>query len=534
MFDLQPLNYLMFSCQPSKKYYLISFNSDVLNESSQKILYEDDLILIDRPSIENFCQCFQVVLTEKPYKIKIKYSDFLTKINLIENKSKIAEYIRKRYKQAELGACFFKKYLFPQHFTLKPYQKDGIEWLLNKKGRLLADDMGLGKTAQSIVAATSLIRKSAIKNVLVVCPRSLMQNWADELEIWAQSFKCYMVQSSVNREELWKGIISHGHFFIINYDQARKIHPSLLSNTPDLIICDEAHKLRKKTSLIHNGLKELSKKTKRFWALTGTPIEKNVDDLISIMQLVRPNAYNSSIRKLSPSSVKGLMMKSVLRRLKVDVLKDLSGLEEQTTYVRLNEKQQIAYDQTLRAIKKNNKGEILKIFNDLRSICDDFNGQSSKFDYAIDLLEKIKEKDEKVVIFSYTLNPLNEMENRINQKFGKSSSFIFEGKMDILRRNEVINKFKKNHDTFVLLCSGKIAGEGLNLTEANNVIFLNEWWNPSSNNQARDRVYRIGQEKDVSIFNIRTKNTVEELIDKILKEKKEITNDVIEAMVLKQ
>ena len=140
MFDLQPLNYLMFSCEPSKKYYLISFTSDVLNESSQKILYEDDLILIDRTSIENFCQFFQVVLTKKPYIIKIKYSDLLTKINLIENKSKIAEYIRKRYKQAELGACFFKKYFFPQDYTLKPYQKDGIEWLLNKKGRLLADD----------------------------------------------------------------------------------------------------------------------------------------------------------------------------------------------------------------------------------------------------------------------------------------------------------------------------------------------------------------------------------------------------------
>ena len=72
-----------------------------------------------------------------------------------------------------------------------------------------------------------------------------MQNWSDEIKIWAQSFKCFVVYSEVNKEELWKGIASYGHFFIINYDQARNIPPSLIKNTPQLIICDEAHKLRK-------------------------------------------------------------------------------------------------------------------------------------------------------------------------------------------------------------------------------------------------------------------------------------------------
>ncbi len=523
----------MFICEQKNKYYQISFNIAILNKNNEDILYEDNLISINRQAIENFCEYFKIVLSIEPLKIKIRYSDLLTEISVLENKSKTKDYIRKRYKQNELSACFFKKNLYPEHFSLKPYQNDGINWLLKKRGRLLADDMGLGKTAQAIVASTLLIRKAQIKSVLIVCPRSLMQNWADELEVWAQSFKCYMVQSSANTEELWKGIISHGHFFIINYDQARKIAPSLLLNTPELIICDEAHKLRKKTSLVHNGLKKISKNAKRFWALTGTPIEKNVDDLISIMQLVRPNAYNSSVRKLSPITVKGMMMRNVLRRLKVDVLKDLSDLNEQTIYVRLNDKQQKAYDNTLKKINKNDKSEILKIFNDLRIICDDFNGQSSKFDCACDLLEKIKAKNEKVVIFSYTLNPLKEMLRRIEKIFGRESGYLFEGKMDISERNEVISKFKKDPNTFSLLCSGKIAGEGLNLTEANNVIFLNEWWNPSSNNQARDRVHRIGQTKNVSIFNIRTKNTVEESLDNILKEKKEITNDVIEAMVLR-
>jgi SNF2 family DNA or RNA helicase len=119
----------------------------------------------------------------------------------------------------------------------------------------------------------------------------------------------------------------------------------------------------------------------------------------------------------------------------------------------------------------------------------------------------------------------------IQKDFGINSSLIYEGKMDLDERNNVINIFKNNIETFALLCSGKIAGEGLNLTEANNVIFLNEWWNPSSNNQARDRVHRIGQDKAVSIFNLRTKNTVEESLAQILDKKKSITNEVIEAMV---
>ena len=88
--------------------------------------------------------------------------------------------------------------------------------------------MGLGKTAQSLVASTELIRKNKISNVLIVCPSSLMQNWADEINIWAKSFKGYQVRSQVNDDDLWKGIIGHGHFFIVNYDQLRKVSKVIL------------------------------------------------------------------------------------------------------------------------------------------------------------------------------------------------------------------------------------------------------------------------------------------------------------------
>ena len=156
--------------------------------------------------------------------------------------------------------------------------------------------------------------------------------------------------------------------------------------------------------------------------------------------------------------------------------------------------------------------DILKNFNELRAICDEFNGSSIKYEYAMELIDKIHYKNEKVIVFSYTIEPLRSLKSKIDKEYTHKSSLIYEGGMDLEERNSAINFFKNDDESFILLCSGKIAGEGLNLTEANNVIFLNEWWNPSSNNQARDRVYRIGQKKDVTVFNLRTRGTVEEIL----------------------
>ena len=249
------------------------------------------------------------------------------------------------------------------------------------------------------------------------------------------------------------------------------------------------------------------------------------------MQIITPNIFNSSTRKLSPIAIKGLVRSNILRRLKSDVLNDIGDLNQKTFYLDLEDIQQREYDSIKKKMLLSSGDDTLKYFNNLRAICDEFNGSSIKYSFAMDLIEKIKYKNEKVIIFSYRLNCLESMNKIIQDEYGNNSSLIYEGRMDFDERNKAINSFKNNSETFALLCSGKIAGEGLNLTEANNVIFLNEWWNPSSNNQARDRVHRIGQDKTVSIYNLRTKNTVEELLAQILIEKKDITNEVIEAMV---
>lgn len=512
--------------------YEISYFGNLKRAEENTVFFEDTLILINKKNLEKYLAYINKN-DEESFSFRLPKKFFEASIIEAENKSKTKEYIYNRFSKFELSAFFFKKNLYPAEFKIKDYQIEGIKWLQKEPGRLLADDMGLGKTAQALVGATRLIRNNKIKKVLIVCPSSLMQNWMSEIKIWAQSFKGYKILSAANSDNLLKGIINHGHFFIVNYDQLRKVSPVLMENPPDLIICDEAHKLRKKTSQIHKGLKKLSKVSNRFWALTGTPIEKNTDDLISIMQVITPNIFNSETRKLSPLAIKGIVKKNFLRRLKSSVLDDLSDLSEQTIYLTLPEKQRIEYERIKKNMILESGNDILKCFNQLRAVCDEYDGASIKYEQALSIIEKIKFRNEKVVIFSYTVAPLKSLKEKIDEEYTSLASAVFEGSMDLALRSKTIKEFKNSDTMFVLLCSGKIAGEGLNLTEANNVIFLNEWWNPSSNNQARDRVHRIGQSRNVTIINLRTKNTVEESLDFILKEKKNITTEVIEGMIKK-
>ena len=178
---------------------------------------------------------------------------------------------------------------------------------------------------------------------------------------------------------------------------------------------------------------------------------------------------------------------------------------------------------------------MLKTFGKLKQLCDiDIkNGSSPKIDYVEDALEKISSMKEKCVIFSFWLEPLKELKRRLDKNYNKDFSIVFDGSMDKKERNDAINFFQENSNCRTILCSGKIGGEGINLTEANHVIFINDWWNPSNNNQARDRVVRIGQSKECFITHLKAIDTIDERVSNILKEKKSINAEVIETLVVK-
>lgn len=409
---------------------------------------------------------------------------------------------------------------------LYPYQRSGVAWLLRRRRGLLADDMGLGKTYQAISAARRLFRFGFIKSGIVVAPRTLVSNWTEELEKWAPELSVASIHRFDDVEfRSWPKIISGHHLVVISYEVVRVAKDAIIECPPDLIIADEAHRLRKRESLTFQNFRQIP--SKYFWALTGTPMERSTEDLNAIMSLVDPRRFSAVDVDLHRSSLQARARPYFLRRTKAEVLSQLPGVIERTEVLELSDPQRKAYDDTRRSGLIQNP---LVCFTKLRELCDlhEASSSSSKIDRAVEIISDVISEAEKVVVFSYTLAPLILLHERLRE--ASIDSELFVGQKNLVERNSIIEKFKANENSRVLLASTKIASEGLNLTEANHVVFLNKWWNPSSNAQARDRVVRIGQRRVVTVVSFVCKHTVEERLERILSDKSKTYDQVISAL----
>lgn len=499
----------------------IFFEDEIFLITKKKILYifdkyEESTFFIDKHS-------FVLKISKKPRTSLIKINKYLA-----------GSPYDQIHPLKDMLRPYFLKNLIKSDLVLKDYQVSGIEWLKQNPSRLLADDMGLGKTLQALTAASELIYYQKISSVLIVAPTSLVYNWCSEIKKWYPYFCASQISntgSPSKKNEYWDIIYESAHFIVTSYDHLRSLPDILKEKTVDLLICDEAHKLRKSNSKIHKSIKEI--KANNSWLLTGTPIEKNTDDLLNLLTIIDKKLNRKTLLSYSESFLSGFADNYMLRRMKKDVLKNLHGYEEITHYIELNKYQKITYKKLEKEFLKANSSNQLKIFGELRQICDfdQKSHSSSKIDFALDLIEKIYVRKEKCVIFSFWLLPLNILKEKLDIIYDEKFSMIFDGSLDKSEREEVLTRFKEDEDMPILLCSGKIGGEGLNLTEANHVIFINNWWNPSNNNQARDRVVRIGQEKKAFIHNLRADDTIESRLDEILKEKDNINEVVIESLV---
>jgi SNF2 family DNA or RNA helicase len=410
--------------------------------------------------------------------------------------------------------------------SLYAYQREGVAWLLNHKRGILADDMGLGKTYQAISAARRLIRAGRINWGLIVVPKSLVINWLDELNRWAPELKVTNVnRSDINQEGGWLKIIGSNHLIVTTYETLRGDINNILSQPPDLIIADEAHRLRKRDSLTFQSFRTIQ--SKYLWALTGTPLERSSEDLVVIMSLIEPRQFAMNDQALHRTSLQARARPYFLRRTKLEVLEQLPAVIERIEVIDLTEEQRKTYDRTSRSGTYCNH---LARFGKLREICDfdEISGESSKIDRIMEIVADISSTREKAVIFSFTLAPLNVLAKKLKDQ--KIKFEFIRGELSVDDRKNVIDEFKGNPEVVVLLASTKVAAEGLTLTEANNVIFVNKWWNPSSNLQARDRVVRIGQKKVVQVISFKTKKTLEESLERILIDKQRTFDQVVSAL----
>ena len=418
----------------------------------------------------------------------------------------------------------------PKLEQLYPFQHQGVEWLINQSGGILADDMGLGKTVQVISAMRLLFNRAKLRTALVICPKGLIATWEREFNRWAPELGvAVLVPPARLREDAWKTVAGRRHVLLTNYEQLRT-PPEILQRTPpDLIVTDEAHRLRRPGSQVTSGVFEL--RPKRFWALTGTPLERDLEDMATLLSLVAPNRFAPTDAKLHPSSLRSRAKPYVLRRRKKEVLQDLPPVLDTTETLDLSEAQERSYRAAVNEYRRSNeKGMELALLTKLQMLCDidPDSRESCKADRILYLLGRILEQDEKAVVFSYRLEPLRELQTRIAKRWGQESAELLLGEMDSDERNHTVTRFRDDKRVLALLASSRVGGEGLTLVEANHVFLFNQWWNPSANDQARDRVVRIGQRRKVRIYRFCCRGTIEEALERILETKRELFNNVVE------
>ena len=266
------------------------------------------------------------------------------------------------------------------------------------------------RRSQVIAAVRLLFHRAQLRHVLLLCPKSLITNWEAEFQKWAPELGVAVLSPSVGlREDAWRVVAQRRHVILTNYEQMREPPKTLKANPPDLIVADEAHRLRKRSAKATAGVRELL--PKRFWALTGTPMERDTDDLATLLSLVEPKRFSARDAHLHPSSLRAQARPYVLRRRKSEVLGDLPPVRDTTERIELTPAQQRAYRRTIREFRRlGGDGNELALLTRLRELCDldPITGSSAKADRIIELLIRIRDQGEKAVVFAYLLGPPTE------------------------------------------------------------------------------------------------------------------------------
>ncbi len=442
--------------------------------------------------------------------------------------------------------------------TLRTYQNEGVKWLerlrLMYLNGILADDMGLGKTLQAIVAISQLHRQNK-KVSLIVCPTSLLYNWKEEFHKFNAGIKALVIDGVPSQRK--KMIENHAqhHVLITSYTLLQKDIESYKAINFSYVILDEAQHIKNRGTRNAKSVKMVQAEHRLI--LSGTPIENSLDELWSLFDFLMPgflSGYERFVEKYvrvsGAEQVKNLeylrkkVAPFILRRMKADVLDDLPPVSENVYHCQLSAVQQELYrsyaasarDELTKLVQRDGfdrvQIHVLATLTRLKQICchpaifakeKPESGDSSKYDMLMDLLQTLIEGKHKTVIFSQYTRMLQIMRGDLEQKGIRFEYLDGSSK----NRLEVVKKFNEDAAIPVFLVSLKAGGTGLNLVGADTVIHYDMWWNPAVENQATDRVHRIGQKNSVSAYKLITLGTIEEKIAEMQKRKKGLVKKVV-------
>ena len=557
-FDLQELQEIMEKYRMKKKYHRLkdgSFLKIDQNDAMEFINSITDGLDIDYKKIEN--GSLKLPLSRSMYLDRLLKN--LKNTNVVKNseyKELIATVDHKDIEELITAPKGLNA-------NLRSYQLMGYKWLtlLDKYGLggILADDMGLGKTVQMLAVVLSYIENAKNpKPSIVVCPSSLTLNWENEINKFAPSIKTLIIHgNSEERAKQIKSILDY-QIIVTSYDSLKRDVDIYEEQNIEFkyIIADEAQYIKNNNTQNAKTIKVIHSETR--YALTGTPIENSLSELWSIFDFIMPG-YLLSYKKFKEqyeipiakdndiecmNRLKMMIEPFVLRRIKKEVLTELP---DKTVTVLNNEMQDEqlkiyasyiarAKEEAIREIGENgferSQIKILALLMRLRQICchpslflNNYHGESSKMNQCMEVIKDAILAGHKILLFSGYTSMFEILERELKREKIKYSKLT--GQTKVGDRIKLVDEFNEDEEIKVFLISLKAGGTGLNLIGADVVIHYDPWWNLSAENQATDRTYRIGQKRNVQVYKLITKNSIEEKIYELQKKKARLAENML-------
>ena len=540
--------------------YEIPFNElrKLINKKSKEIkLPNGEIAVIPDSWLTDYAELFAFMEEDgQGQNLKLK-KHHLSLIEDLRN-GQLAQVTMDRKLQKLQGFEEIEDYELPKGFKgkLRPYQKAGYNWMRflaeYSFGGCLADDMGLGKTVQTLALLQSQKSEGAIQTSLLVMPTSLIYNWQIEASKFTPKLKV-LIYSGTQRDKNPETFAKYD-LVITSYGITRIDIDILNTFYFNYVILDESQAIKNPDSIIAKSVGKL--KSRHRLILTGTPLENSTMDLWSQLSFVNPgllgaqkyfkNEFQLPIEKqqdIEKTRKLNVIIKPfILRRQKSQVAKDLPEKIESVKFSEMTPDQTEKYEE-VKSFYRNKildtietsgirKSQMLllqgltqlrQIANHPKMVDEDFEGDSGKFEDIRYMVESALSEGHKVLIFSQFVKHLTIVRKYLDDK-GMSYAYLDGSTKD---RQGQVDSFQKNKDIKLFLISLRAGGLGLNLTEADYVFLLDPWWNPAIEEQAVDRAHRIGQKKTVFTYKFIARDTVEEKILALQKNKLKLASDLI-------
>jgi len=409
-------------------------------------------------------------------------------------------------------------------FPFQPfhYQMDGIAFLFPRSAAILADEMGLGKTMQAITAIRMLLLSGEMQNALLICPKPLVTNWVREFRQWAPEIPVAVIEGDSNKRA-WVWSNPQAPVKIANYELMLRDWSIIDSESLhfDLVVLDEAQRIKNRASTTSEVICSIPRT--RSWALTGTPIENSIEDLVSIFEFLAPGYLRDDMHLKSLSQA---TRDYILRRTKDKVLSDMPPKLFRNADLDLSPEQRASYRvaEEEGIVHLSELGEsitvqhVFELVLRLKQICnfDPVSGCSTKMERLEADLEEVAASGQKAIVFSQWVETLETIAERLE----RFHPVQYHGRIPSNKRDGVIERFRSDPRCSVILMSYGAGAVGLNLQFCHYVFLFDRWWNPAVEDQAINRAHRLGVQKPVTVTRMMAVETIEQRIDEVLEQKR--------------